>query len=179
MSESFTMLQALHSVGFLLHPIKGNSMMPLLDEQTDVVKLVPLPERPLRRYEIPLYRSPNGAFVLHRILDVKDGHYVICGDNRAEREYVPQEWIVALAVGRYRGGDFLSFDDEAYLREVRRFWRRRDGLSGRLHAPVRRLFPKASAMKERYAAVARRPWLLPVFYFVRLICAPFRRKNQS
>ena len=143
-------------------------MMPLLDENTDVVKLVPLPDRPLRRYEIPLYRTPNGALVLHRIIRVKREAYVICGDNRDAYEYVPREWLVALAVGRYRGGEYLSFDDELCLKNVRRRLKRRDSFFGRMLGMLLRVFPPYSAMKKSYGVLTRAPLLLPLCYAHRL-----------
>ena len=117
--------QALEQQGSLLCPVKGDSMMPLLDQTTDLVRLVPV-TRKLGKHDLPLYRRPNGALVLHRIIRVKKKHYVICGDNRTNYEYVPHEWVIALAVGRVRGDEYLSFDDEDYRLTVQKHCAKRD-----------------------------------------------------
>lgn len=130
--------QALAEQGYLLRPIEGNSMMPLLDEKTDLVKLVPAPTR-LERYDLPLYRRPNGALVLHRIVKVKRKHYIACGDNRTRYERVPHEWVIARAVGRYRCDEYLDFDDPAYQADIVRMCRMRDKPFERLKSLVRRV----------------------------------------
>ena len=49
----------------------GISMLPMLREGRDSVVLSPAPER-LRRYDLPLYRRDNGAYVLHRVAEAGD-----------------------------------------------------------------------------------------------------------
>ena len=92
----------------------GDSMYPMLRNRKDRVVIAPV-NRPLRRYELPLYRRPGGQYVLHRVLHVKGYGYVMCGDNRWNREYpVPQEWILGVVTGFYRGDRFFSVDDFRY-----------------------------------------------------------------
>lgn len=123
--------QALAEQGYLLRPIEGNSMMPLLDEKTDLVKLVPAPAR-LERYDLPLYRRPNGALVLHRVIKVRRRYYVICGDNRERYERVPHEWVIARAVGRYRHDEYLDLDTPEHRAAVARLCAKRDSARGRI-----------------------------------------------
>lgn len=61
--------------------ITGTSMKPLLVQGRDYVEIVK-PELPLNIGDIPLYRRRDGAFVLHRIVDVNENGYVMCGDNQ-------------------------------------------------------------------------------------------------
>lgn len=129
MSESIE--QALAEQGYLVRPIEGDSMMPLLDQRTDLVKLVPAPTR-LEPYDVPLYRRPNGALVLHRIVKVRRKHYIICGDNRSRYERVPHAWVIALAVGRLRDGEYLDFDDPTYQADVKRLCAKRDSVRERI-----------------------------------------------
>ena len=136
MSESIE--QALAEQGYLVRPIEGDSMMPLLDQKTDLVKLVPAPTR-LEPYDVPLYRRPNGALVLHRIVKVRRKHYIICGDNRSRYERVPHAWVIALAVGRLRDGEYLDFDDPTYQADVKRLCRERDKPAARLRSFVARV----------------------------------------
>ena len=123
--------QVLREQGELLRPIEGNSMMPLLDEKTDIVRLVAAPSR-LARYDLPLYRRPTGELVLHRIIKVRRNYYVICGDNRSRYERVPHEWVIARAVGRYRGDEFLDFDTPEHRADVRAFCAKHYALPQRL-----------------------------------------------
>ncbi len=63
-------------------PITGTSMLPLLVQGRDFVKIVRC-ERKLEVGDIPLYRRDDGHFVLHRVVKVEsDGTYTMCGDNQ-------------------------------------------------------------------------------------------------
>ena len=66
----------------------GDSMEPMLRNRKDTIIIEPVHGR-LKRYDLPLYRRPDGKYVLHRILHVKKNGYVICGDNRWWKENVP------------------------------------------------------------------------------------------
>ena len=85
---AISMQHAIHEIGFVVRPVVGTSMMPLLDQQTDTVRLVKAPER-LKKYDVPLYRRPDGELVLHRIVKVCADYYVIRGDNTNYTEIVP------------------------------------------------------------------------------------------
>ncbi len=85
----------------------GDSMEPMLKNRKSIVEIVK-PERPLKRYDLPLYRRPSGQYVLHRILKVKKDAYVTCGDNRCSRERVPKEWVIGVMSGYYKNGRYIS-----------------------------------------------------------------------
>ena len=132
----------------LLRPVSGDSMMPLLDERTDIVKLVPV-SGVLKPYDLPLYRRPSGALVLHRIIKVKKKCYIICGDNRQFYERVPHEWVIALAVGRYRGGDYLDFESEEHTAQIKALCAKRDGFFGRCRAAAAKIKRCGKAFLKR------------------------------
>ncbi len=111
--------QALLSRGSLVCPIKGASMCPMLNEKEDAVLLV-LPKGRLQRYEIPLYLSPDGKQVLHRIIAVKKDHYVICGDNCLTKEIVPFDAVIAVAKGYFKRGVYYDCAEAAHLRYAKR-----------------------------------------------------------
>ena len=71
--------------GRLIYTCVGDSMNPLIKEGDLLV--ISNVTRPLKKYDIPLYKRDNGQYVLHRIIDIEHGGYVMCGDNRdiAER----------------------------------------------------------------------------------------------
>lgn len=178
--EALSIEQGLRARGELLRPVKGDSMMPLLDQRTDIVKIVPVSGE-LKPYDLPLYRRPNGSLVMHRILKVRKKHYVICGDNRQVYERVPKEWVIALAVGRYRGDEYLPFDDGDYLSEIEQLCRTRARVFNRLRVAVLRTFPPRIIMKRRYPILNRIPLLLPFCHVARWLCAAvnrIRRKKQ-
>ena len=59
--------------------------------------------------------------MLHRVVKVLDGGYLICGDNRTSRERVPEEWIIGVMTGYFEKGkdDFISCENEKYRSYVR------------------------------------------------------------
>lgn len=119
-----SMQTAIAEIGFVVRPVVGTSMMPLLNQNADTVRLVQAPER-LKKYDIPLYVRPSGEYVLHRIVKVCDGYYVIRGDNTNYTEIVPFDWVIALADGCSKNGVWHSFDEPEMMRyaiRTVRFW---------------------------------------------------------
>ena len=78
---------------FRFYP-RGTSMYPVIREGKDCVILKAVPEK-VKKYEAVLYKRRNGAFVLHRIVDIKDGCFVMRGDNQYVKEYgiAPEQLI--------------------------------------------------------------------------------------
>lgn len=92
----------------------GDSMEPMLRNRQDTVIISPV-RGDLKRYDLPLYRRPDGQYVLHRILHVKKEGYVICGDNRRWKEFpVPREWILGVVTEFYRGEKHYLVTDWRY-----------------------------------------------------------------
>lgn len=113
--------------GKLIYTNVGDSMMPLLRQGRDVMVI----ERPkdwkvmetgedtatkLKRLDVPLYRRDNGNYVLHRIIKVRKKDYVICGDNRYQREYgISDRHIIGVLTGVIRDGREISVYSRKYL----------------------------------------------------------------
>ena len=114
-SELLTVESALEKHGFVIHNIKGVSMMPLLDQRTDSVRLEPCAGR-LSRYDIALYRRFDGALMLHRVIRVLPESYIIRGDNCVANEYVRDDQILAVAVGIFKGREYHTCDEPAIRR---------------------------------------------------------------
>ena len=108
--------------GSVVHAIKGVSMMPLLRQGIDVAVIEKKGEARCKKYDVPLYRRrSDGAYVLHRIFEVRENDYVICGDNCTFYEYgITDDDIIGVMSGVIRGGKFISVDDEWYKRYVKR-----------------------------------------------------------
>lgn len=91
----------------------GDSMKPLLyDHSTRVV--ICRADRPLRPGELPLYRRPNGQFIMHRIIRTDNDHYYTRGDNRCGLETVPRAWVLGVVTEIYRGERHFSVHHPAY-----------------------------------------------------------------
>ena len=81
----------------------GTSMQPLIHHQKDNIIVVKNKDR-LKKYDVPVYVTPKGKYIMHRIVKVCDDHYVIIGDNRLEKEYVTDDMICGVLVGFYKNG---------------------------------------------------------------------------
>ncbi len=100
--------------GRIIRTNKGTSMMPLLREGRDVM-IIERPDGRLKRYDAPLYKRPDGSYVLHRILKVREKDYVICGDHLIHREYgITDDDIIGVLTGVIRDGKTISTSDLSY-----------------------------------------------------------------
>lgn len=182
-----TMEQFLRENGYLVRPIVGCSMLPMLEADKDTVHLVPV-TRELSAGDLPMYRRPDGVYVLHRILAVKKTHYLIRGDNCAFFEKVPKSWVIAVADGFSKDGRYVSVQDEEYLAYVDGVLKgdgtytgtlkRRIEDKGRGTLLLSLLFPSAAAMRERYPVLRTCIVLLPFMYLYRLLACPFSRNTR-
>lgn len=92
----------------------GTSMLPLINPGIDSVLIQKAPPE-LKKYEILLYRRKNGDFVLHRVVKVKNGEYVMRGDNQNWHEPgITRDQILARAVGMYKNDEYISFSGVKY-----------------------------------------------------------------
>ena len=92
----------------------GNSMLPLIRPGEDMVVIKQAQDK-LKKYDLPLYRREDGTFVLHRVVGVKNDTYIMRGDNQNVREGdIKKEQILALAIGMYRNGEYISFSGVKY-----------------------------------------------------------------
>lgn len=101
---------------------RGTSMLPMLREGIDSVRLVSPKQREPLKGEVALYRRRSGAFVLHRIISVeKNGTFTACGDNQGVLERgIPTDSIIAVLDGFYRAGEWVSADDKDYKKYVKK-----------------------------------------------------------
>lgn len=100
----------------------GWSMFPMLRNRKDRIVVLPVGDQRLKKYDLPLYRRPDGKYILHRIIGVKEDHYIIRGDNTYCKEHVPDAWILGYVSEFYRNGKHVSSDSKAYRAYVV-FWR--------------------------------------------------------
>ncbi len=103
--------EVLDRQGYVVIVPVGKSMWPMIrNRKTHVV--IEKFERPLKKYDIPMYRrpGPHNKYVLHRIIKVKKtGGYVICGDNLWKKEYdVTDDMIAGVAKAFYNGEKLID-----------------------------------------------------------------------
>lgn len=71
--------------GSILYEVKGSSMRPLIRQDKDLCIIVKAPKI-LNKYDVVLYKRDT-QIILHRIIAIKNGKYVIAGDNCYQKEY--------------------------------------------------------------------------------------------
>ncbi len=127
-------------------PITGTSMNPLLYQNRDFVKIVK-PVLPLKLGDIPLYRRNDGAFVLHRVVGIKEnGEYIMCGDNQFLLEYgITDKNIIGIAKTLIIDGKEIDVETDAeYFRHKEKYLK---NIKSRY--PARRLRYKLHFVKKR------------------------------
>ena len=121
-------------------PFRGISMLPMLRQGRDQVEVSPLPER-LQKYDLPVYQYPSGKYVMHRVVAVKDDHYICNGDNLLQMEKVYHHQMIALVTAFTRDGKRIEVTHSGYrlycrvwcaLRPVRHLWKRVRPILGRI-----------------------------------------------
>ena len=101
--------------GYLLYRNEGDSMLPLIRQGRDLLLISRKPEGRLNQYDVPLYRRDSGQYVLHRILKVRKDDYVLCGDNRWQRETgISDRHIIGVLTAVIRDGKQLPVTDWRY-----------------------------------------------------------------
>ena len=99
---------------------RGVSMRPLFKTGRDMVIIKPV-TRPLRKYDVVLYTGARNHYTMHRIIGIKDTHYIIRGDNTYRKEYVPKENIIGILTEFNRKGKRRSVEDTSF-KIYSRFW---------------------------------------------------------
>lgn len=139
----------INTKGYVLSPNEGDSMMPLLREHRDIMVIRKI-DAPLKKYDAVLFKRPNGAYVMHRIVKVCDNAtYLISGDNRTFSEPVPRSWIIGVLTEVIKDGKHIGTDSremKAYLRKLpfRRFKLKLIKFKGRVISKIKRTFGKGN-----------------------------------
>ena len=94
-------------------PFRGVSMLPMLRQGIDTVELAPLPPK-LKKYDLPVYQYPSGKYVMHRVVAVREDHYLCLGDNTYEYETICHDQMIALVSAFKRGEKCVSVKSLPY-----------------------------------------------------------------
>lgn len=106
--------------GQLMYTNVGDSMYPLI--QPNDLLVICAVTKPLKQYDVPLYKRDSGQYVLHRIMRISGGEYVMCGDNRASLEHgITDRHIIGVLTEIIRNSesiDVSSLKPSLYIRSM-------------------------------------------------------------
>lgn len=105
-------LNAGGSASFAIH---GTSMLPLLKDRSDSVRIIKPRSKP-RKYDIIFYRRKDGSFILHRIVRVKKDGFVCRGDNQTINEFpVTEEMIIGVVEAYTNNGKWIGVNSAKHI----------------------------------------------------------------
>ena len=116
-----TIEQQIAEAGFYVSTTVGFSMRPMLRNRRDRVVIRATDGKRLSKWDLPLYKRSDGKYILHRVIEVRDGYYVIRGDNTYAKEKVTDEQIVGVMTEFYRGKRHVLATNRGYRRYAA-FW---------------------------------------------------------
>ncbi len=106
--------EILEKEGRLIYSNVGDSMLPLIRQGRDLL-IIQRPKGRLKKFDVPLYRRDSGQYVLHRVMEVREDDYVLCGDNRWRKEYgITDRQILGVLTAVVRKGKELRVTDWQY-----------------------------------------------------------------
>lgn len=102
------LVEALQENGEACSLTSGRSMRPMLRQHKDIVTVKPV-ARKLKKGDVVVYPSNDGRSVLHRIVAIKKGNYIIRGDNNYFTEYgITDNDIKGILTCFYRDGKYIN-----------------------------------------------------------------------
>ena len=105
--------------GVLVYKGMGTSMLPFFRPERDLMIVEPAAGR-LKKYDVALYRRPDGRYVLHRVLSVRPRDYAIRGDNAERMEYgITDREILGVMTAFVRDGVRVETTNPRYRLAVR------------------------------------------------------------
>lgn len=126
--------------GKLVYTTVGVSMNPMIKQDRDI-SIISRPEGRLKKYDVALYKRPNGQYVLHRVVKVRENDYVILGDNCASKEYgITDSQILGVLTSLRRNGKELDLNSFGYKFYVRARY---------AHYPVRVIISKLKRLARK------------------------------
>lgn len=122
MQEFTSIRECLDKTGKYTGLTMGTSMRPIIHQQRDNIIVVKNSER-LKKYDVAVYQLKSGKYVMHRVVEVYDDHYIIIGDNLKEREYVTDDMVCGRLIGYYRKGKkYIDCDNNKLYKLYSRVW---------------------------------------------------------
>lgn len=100
----------LNKDSFVISEFSGQSMFPLLNQNTDKIVVGKVDKSNVKKLDIVLYKTKNG-YILHRVIDIKDNTLIIRGDNMLLKEHVDIDNIYGVLVGYYNTKKYVEITD--------------------------------------------------------------------
>ncbi len=100
--------------GRLVYRTKGVSMRPMLRQNRDLV-VIRVPVSSLRKFDVALYKRGKD-YMLHRVIEAKDGYYLIRCDNAYSFEHVPDSAVIGVLSAFPRTGKLYDTTNAGYQR---------------------------------------------------------------
>lgn len=114
--------KALNENDYVITPIKGTSMSPLLKEGRDKVVIKKI-TRKIKKGDVLLYVRPDGTYVLHRVHSLNDNFLVMCGDNQTILERnVKYSAVLGVLDGIYRNKRYINVNKNLSYKLYKFFW---------------------------------------------------------
>ncbi len=132
--------EELEKSGKLVYTTVGISMRPLIKQDRDIA-IISKPRERLKKFDVALYKRPNGQYVLHRVVKVLGNGYVILGDNCISKEYnIKDSQILGVLTSLNRNGKEIDLNSFGYKFYVRARY---------AHYPVRVIISKSKRFIKR------------------------------
>ena len=116
--EKLKIEDVLESEGKYVGPTVGVSMLPMLKTRRDSIVVRKKTER-LKPLDVALYKRGEN-YVLHRVLALEEGGYLIRGDNCYADEHIKEEDVIGVLTEFFRKNKHYDCTDKRYLRYAKR-----------------------------------------------------------
>ena len=121
--KTYTFEELLNEHGYIVYTNVGYSMMPLLRQRRDIIEIrAKKPGQRFEKYDAVLYKRGE-QYILHRIIQVRERDYVICGDHNIQKEYgITDEHILGVMTRVIRNGKNIDCQKSMCYRLYVHLW---------------------------------------------------------
>ena len=99
----------------------GNSMWPTLKNRKQPVIVVKKEQR-LKPLDVALYQRKDKTYVLHRVMEVTDNGYIMCGDSQFYLEAVEEDAVFGVMKSFFKGKKYIDVTDEKYTKKIKKWY---------------------------------------------------------
>lgn len=115
MNKQSSIEKYLEDNGRIVYRNAGESMMPLLRQNRDLIEIEKKCPCGFKAGDVVLYKRNSGQLVLHRIISAERGSYTLMGDNCVKSESgVTDDQILGVMTAFVRDGERVSVNDFSY-----------------------------------------------------------------
>ena len=108
-------INKLNSGGEFRFTPNGISMYPMLSDGENEVVIGKAED--ISVGDVVLCKTEDGGFILHRVDEIRNGGYILRGDNPLKREGIfNKDSVVGKMLGYYKNGKYISANSRYYIR---------------------------------------------------------------